>query len=347
MLKRHKKIVIFLLVLVFLGASVLYIWNNRQEQTTSQRIIEPGMLHQVQRGSLERTISAEGFIKPINEEDLTFPPNSSGSTRITNIYVEEGDVVEKGQVLMELDKTEANLRYLQRLNTYNRVKINGSQNEIEEARLNLELASNDLENMQLKAPFSGIITNIYVSVGNYYSSGEVATIKDISRLQIEISIEESNFQTVQTGQEARVSLSSLSGVVVNGQVTRVADEADNSGGVVTLPVTVTLDETDFPVILNSSAQLDIIVEQVADKLVVPITAVFSQGGNDFVVKSNNGRSETIPVETGLSSGLRIVIESGLNEGDEILINTFQQAGNVDSQNRMPGGMPVGMMGGRR
>lgn len=346
MIKKYWKIIIIALIIITAGG-VYYNYFYKSE-TTAQTTINPRNIMVVEKGSLLKTIAAEGFIQPIDEEDLSFPSKSSGSTKVKKIYVKEGDRVEKGQLLMELDKTEAQLNYIQKQNSYNRAKINGSKSEIEEARLDLELASLELENLDLKAPFSGIITDIDIEEGGYYNSGDVATIKDISRLKVEVSIEESDIPLVKLGQKAKVTLSSLPGIELSGEVVELGNEANNDNSIVTLPVTVLLEEVDYDIKLGVSADVDIIVGEVKDKVIIPITAIVNRNGRDFVMKVVNGKIQEVPVETGLSDGLNIVVESGLEAGDKILINTFQQApgyGSDSNTKRMMGPGP-GMMGGR-
>lgn len=341
MIKKYWKLLIVIIIILVIGAGVYYRYYN-QNKTNSQEKIDPGMIMEVEKGRIEKTIEAEGFIEPINETDLSFP--ASGSTKIKKIYVVEGDKVEKGQLLMELDQAEAKLRFLQKKNQYNRAKINGSKSEIEEARLDMEMANDNLQNMKLIAPFAGIITEIYVENGDYYTSGYVATIKDISRLKVEVNIEESNIPDIKLGQRANIILESLPGKTINGKVTEIEDEANNAGGTVTLPVVVTLDRVNYDIKLGCSVSLDIIVGEVSDKVLIPITAIISRNGRGIVMKVVDGKQQPTPVRTGLSDGLKIAIESGLKPGDKIIINTFRQPTGANIQNtRIP--MRPGMFGG--
>ena len=345
MIKKYWKVLLVLIIII--AAGIVYFNFYTENETTNQKEIDPRMVMEVKKGSLRKTISVEGFIEPINTEDLTFPAKSSGSIKVKDIYINEGDRVEEGQLLMELDETETRLNYIQRQNAYNRAKINGSKNEIEEARLNFELSKDNLENLKLKAPFSGIVTDIYIEKGSYYISGSAATIKDISSLQVEINIDESDISTVELGQKVILTLSSLPGIELNGIVNELGNEADNNNSVVTLPVKVLIDKTDQPIKLGVSASLDIIIGQVKNKVVLPITAIVNINGKDLVVKVVDGKTERAPVQTGLSDGLNIVIESGLEIGDNILLNTYQQVPGYGQGNQ--GGIPgaVFMGGGRR
>ncbi len=345
MVKKYWKVL--LLIVIVITAGIVFLNYNAESETASQKEIDPRMILEVEKGSLRKTISVEGFIEPIKTEDLTFPAKSSGSVKVKDIYINEGDMVEEGQLLMKLDETEARLNYMQKENSYNRAKINGSKNDIEEARLNFELSKDNLENLKLKAPFSGIVTDIYIEKGSYYTSGSAATIKDISRLQVEVNIDESDIPTIELGQEVILTLPSLPGIELSGQVNELGNEANNNNSVVTLPVKVLIDKTDHPVKLGVSASLDIIIGQVNNKVVLPITAIVNINGRDSVVKVVDGKTERVPVQTGLSHGLNIVIESGLEAGDEILVNTYQQAPGYGQGNQsgMPGAVFMG--GGRR
>lgn len=352
MIKKYWKLIV-IIILVLATAGGVYYKFYYQSEAAGQEVINPRMVVEVKKGSLEKTIAATGYVAPIEEKNLSFPTRSSGSTKIKKIYVEEGDRVEEGQLLMELDKTEAKLNYIKAQNAYNKAKINGSNSEIEEARLNLELAREELENMELTAPFDGVITDINVEEGGYYTSGTAATIIDNSRLEVEVSIEESDIPNVKLGQKAVVTLESLPGKVITGQVVEIADQAENNSSIVTLPVTVLLDNSDYDIKLGVSAELDIIVGKVENQVVVPITAVINQNGREFVIKvDDEGRQQLIPIKTGLSNGLKIAVESGLQPGDKIIVNTYQQALKEGimpqpQANRPAGFMPGGGFGGMR
>lgn len=323
MLKEHWKKILIIILIVVIGGGIYYQFLYKNNENDQQKI-DPNNIFEVKKGNLTKTIDGEGYIKPINEENLSFP-STSGGTKINEINVEEGDMVKKGEILVELDKREARLNYLQKKNALNNAKISGSKNEIEEAELNLQIAEDRIDNLTLKAPFAGLVSNVYIEEGNYYENGKAVTIKNTNTLKSEINIEESNFQEISLGQKANIELDSLPSTSFTGEVTEIANEADNSGGTVTLPVTVTLNKTDEDIKINSSAQVEIIVGKAKDTLVIPITAVLNRNNKEIVFKViGENKTEAVEIKTGLTNGLRIVVESGLQEGDRILLNTFAQ-----------------------
>lgn len=344
MIKKYWKIILVLIIVVLLAGGVYYKFYGRTESATRDKIDER-LVMEVKKGNIEKTIPGEGYLQPVNSANLSFPARS-GSTRIKNIYISEGDMIEKDQLLMELNETEVRLKYMRSQNNYNRVKINGSSSEIKEAELELELAEEELNNMKLRAPLAGIITDIYVEEGDYYTSGDVAVIKDTSRFEVEVNIEESDIPEIEQGQLVKMTLQSLPGKTITGRVIEIANEAVNESGTVTLPITVRLDEVDYDIKLGCSAQLDIIVGRAGEHIIIPITAISQRNGRNVVFKVVNGETEPVQVETGISDGLRIAIISGLKPGDNILINTYSQRSDFQmpdgQQSRIPG-----VMGGRR
>ncbi len=349
MIKKSWRYIIIILIIIVIGTAVYFNFFKNKSQA-NEEAKQSRLLIEARKGKIVKTIAAEGYIEPINEKDLSFPSSATGSTKIKKIYIEEGELVKEGQLLIELDESEAELRYLQKENVYKLAKINGSDSEIREAKLDYKLASDDLENMDLYAPFDGIVTDIYFEEGNYYSNGDVATIKDVSRLQLEVNIEESNIPELSLGQKARIELACLPGKIINGEVIEIADEANNNNGTVSLPLTILLEDIDFDIKLGCSAEIDIITGEVNNKIVLPISAIFSKNGKEFVMKEIGDELKEVEVKTGMSNGLKIVVESGLNSGDKVLLNTYKQApvSNAAMQNEMrPPGAGMGLKGGKQ
>ena len=347
MIKKYWKLIL-IFVLVLLAAGGYYQFYYQSETTAQQNTISQDNIIEVKKGNIQKTIAVEGYIKAVKEENMAFPVKTSGSTKIKKINVNEGDKVEKSELLMALDKSEARLNYIQKQNAYNKAQINGSQTQIKEAEIELEMAQNNLENMELKAPFSGIITEINVEEGDYYTSGDVLTLKDISQLEVEVNIGETSIPEIKKGQKAEVNIQSLPGKKITGRVTDIESEATISSGTVTVPVIVTLDKIEEEVKLNSSAKLDIIVGEVQDKIVLPITALVNRQGEEYVIKYEEGNTSPVKVKTGLSNGLKIAIESGIKPGDKVVLNNAttsfgrNNAGNQQNSGSRPrpgGGRP--------
>lgn len=256
---------------------------------------------------------------------------------------------------MELDNDKQRLEYYKAKNEYERAVINGTQSEVEEAKLNLKIAEDKLEETKLKAPFSGIVNEIGVEEDSYTELDQgkiVAKIIDDSSYQVEVNVDESDSRQLSLGQPARITLEALPGREFAGKVVDIGANAESESGIVTLPVTVSITEKPNFIKPGFSADVEIIVNKIEDRLVVPITAIFSKQGTTKAVQIIDGRPTVVDVETGITNGKQVVVEEGLKSGDKILINTYQFAnsGTKDGTEQSKGGMIPGgrmMRGGGR
>lgn len=335
-------------VIIILIATFL-VWNrffkaNSDKELTDQNInitINPQTVMTLEKGNLRKTVSTSGYLRPVDEKVLSFNLNGE----VKDILVDKGDKVTQGEDLIKLDKNERELNYLKIKNAYELIKINGSDSEIEETKLDLTIAAKSLEDTTLKAPFSGLITEISVKSGDYVTQGkEVAYLIDDSSYEINATVNEIDSLEIKKEQEVIIRLDAFPDREFEGIVKEIGYYTENVNGVVTLPVVIQVNKVEPEFRPGFSALLEIIVDQVEGKLLVPITAVFNQNEQPMVAKIIEGKAKSIPVKTGVSDGVYTVIEDGLIEGDKIMINTYQFAGikPEDNLNRFGGGMPMGM-----
>jgi multidrug efflux pump subunit AcrA (membrane-fusion protein) len=352
--KEMKKKWLIAVVIIILIATFL-VWNrffkaNSDKGLTDQNInitINPQTVMTLKKGDLRKTVSTSGYLQSVNEKVLSFNLNGE----VKEILINEGDKVTQGEDLIKLDKNEQELNYLKMKNAYELIKINGSDSGIKEAKLDFTIAEKNLEDTTLKAPFSGLITKISVKPGDYVTQGlQVAYLIDDSSYEIDTTVNEIDSLEIKKEQEVIIRLDAFPNKEFAGIVKEIDSYTENVNGVVTLPVVIQVNKAEPEFKPGFSALLEITVDKVAGKLLVPITAIFNQNEQSMVAKIVEGKAKSIPVKTGVSDGVYTVIEDGLIEGDQIMINTYQFAGikpeNNLNFNRSGGGMPMGGMGGR-
>jgi multidrug efflux pump subunit AcrA (membrane-fusion protein) len=333
-------IIIVVIIAFFVGSRFLN--KTSEEELNEQNIkITPQMITSVERGDLKKTVSTSGYLQPADEKVLTFSLNGE----IEEILISEGKRVTEGEVLVHLEKSQQELNYLRAKNTYELIKTSGSESEIDEQELNFQIAKKNLEDTTLKAPFSGLITNISVKADDYINSGrEVAYIIDDSSYEIEVAVNEIDSLEVEVGQEVIIILDAFPGREFSGRVKEIHNYTQNVNGVVTLPVTVQLDKTDGQFKPGFSALVEIIIGRAEGELLVPISALLDRKGQQNVVKVVDNKPVFTPVKAGFSDGVYTAIEEGLAEGEEIVINVYEFAKAGSKNNSTQGGTP-GMGGG--
>jgi multidrug efflux pump subunit AcrA (membrane-fusion protein) len=330
--------IIVITIALFVGSQFLN--KTSDEELTEQKIkIAPQMITSVKRGDLEKTVSTSGYLQPADEKALIFSLNGE----IEEVLISEGKRVTEEEALVRLEKSQQELNYLRAKNTYELIKTSGSESEINEQELNFQIAKKSLEDTTLKAPFSGLITDVSVKPGDYINSGgEVAYIIDDSSYEIEVAVNEIDSLEIELGQEAIIILDAFPGREFSGRVREIHSYTQNVNGVVTLPVIVQLDKADKQFKPGFSALVEIIIGRAEGELLVPISAILDRKGQQTVVKVVDDKPVFTPIKVGFSDGVYTVIEEGLAEGEEIVINVYEFA-KAGSKNNSMQGIP-GMSG---
>jgi len=315
----------------------------------------------VQRGDITRIVSATGYLSARASVNL----KASKSGTIEELPVREGDVVKKGQVLARFEDDEEKLSLVQaenalkdaqlelesaRVSRYSTSEIQRREREVKEKRSELELAEEGLEETVLKAPFSGIISKIYVEEGelaageSMSSSKEILRLVDTSRLFAEVNIDEVDIAQVASGQQVEVTADAYPDEIFLGKVVSIAPEATTTSGLVVIEVKVELDEANPKLKPGFTASADIIVAQAKDVIVLPVEEVKQRGERYFVMVVQDGKPTPRQVEVGVSDGSLVEIRSGLQEGEVIpsaglqgLIEMRQQQQAGGEEQRRPGG----------
>jgi HlyD family secretion protein len=326
--------VIIILVIIALFVGSRFLNKTDEEELTEQKIkITPQMITSVKRGDLKKTVSTSGYLRPADEKALIFSLNGE----IEEVLISEGKRVTEGEALVRLEKSQQELNYLRAKNTYELIKMSGSESEINEQELNFQIAKKDLEDTTLKAPFSGLITDISVKPGDYISSGrEVAYIIDDSSYEIEVAVSEIDSLEIEVGQEVIIILDAFLEREFSGRVREIHNYTQNVNGVVTLPVTVQLDMADKQFKPGFSALVEIIIGRAEGKLLVSISAILDRKGQQMVVKVVDNEPVFTPVKVGFSDGVYTAIEEGLAEGEKIVINVYEFAKAGSKDNSMQG-----------
>ena len=180
---------------------------------------------------------------------------------------------------------------------------------------------------------------------NIEKTDDLIYLIDETAYEIEVSVSEVDCMEVEVGQQAEVELDILDNEVFSGKVAEVADYAIAESNVVTVPVTIRIDEVSEFFKPGFSASAEIIVSSVENVLLVPVTSVSTTGRDSVVLKVEGGKAVPTPVKTGISDSYYLEVTEGLKEGDKIIINNYQMNTTNSDNNRGPnrGGFPIPMM----
>jgi HlyD family secretion protein len=194
------------------------------------------------------------------------------------------------------------------------LKIQSAQN-----RLSAALAAQGL--LDVTSPWSGTVSAVYVSDGAHVdATTAIVSVSDLNNLAVNVNLSEFDVAQVEVGMKAVVSVDALGGETFPGTVEFVALTGTDTGGVVTFPVRVGLEDTeDLKPGMNTSVR--IVVAKKANVVRVPLEAVSTNDADqDFVmVLDESGQQTEVEVETGLENNERIEIVEGLKAGARVVL----------------------------
>ena len=220
----------------------------------------------------------------------------------------------------DLDVAEAN---------YNHVLAS-----INVAKAQVQAGEVAMENTIIRAPFDGTVLTKDADVGEMVaplaggvnSRGAVVTIADMSSLQVEADVSESNIEKISLGQESQIILDAYPGNSYSGFVAKVVPTADRTKATVLVKVgfknydSRVLPEMSAKVLFlaNNSKKLSSSDQQ--PMLVIPLTAIAKRDGNNVVFIIKNSTAIQVQVTTGQQMDSYIEIKSGIKNGDQVIDN---------------------------
>jgi HlyD family secretion protein len=205
---------------------------------------------------------------------------------------------------------------------------------VEQKENDLSDAKENLANYSIRAPFDGVIATIDVEKGDSVSSATTLTTLITTQKIAEITLNEVDVAKVKVGQKATLTFDALEDISITGTVLSIDTEGEVSQGVVSYGIKIGLDTQDERIKSGMSITADIITDAKQDVLIVPNSAVKSQGNSYYVeLTEATGGVKQQTVEIGLSNDTSTEIVSGLKEGDTVVTSTVSSSTNQATQTR--------------
>ena len=252
--------------------------------------------------------------------------------RISQIFVEVGDYVRKGQKLVQMDAanlTQLKLQLDNQETEFKRVdelyKVGGaSKAEWDAAKTNLDVRksayNNLLENTQLVSPLNGVVTARNFDNGDLYTSTQmpVLVVEQIAPVKLMVNVSEPNFPKVTKGMPVTIKLDVYEGEEFEGKVSLVYPTINAATH--TFPVEVTLANANQRVRPGMFARVTMNFGS-KNHVVVPDMAIVKRAGSGdrYVYVYNNGKVSYNKVELGRRMGTEYELISGVDNNSQVVI----------------------------
>ncbi len=292
-------------------------------------------------------------VKPVQlEERLNLPATvesfenlwvkSEASGQVIKILVQEGQMVQKGQVLVELDsrdyttnlaRIEANYKLV--TIEYNRIaelfkrniasasEVDRLEAQLKDMEAQLKASKLALERTKITAPITGRLNEIEAKIGDWLSVDKpVAQILQIGEVKVTVGIPESDVSAVTDLKEADIIIEALDKLRLKGKKLFLSRQPSDLARLYNMELVV--DNPDGRILPGMFARVEIVKKRFEDAFAVPLYAVISQNDENFVYLEKNDKAEKRPVELGILEGWMIQVKAGLNVGDNVIIVGHRQ-----------------------
>lgn len=257
---------------------------------------------------------------------------------VVDCTVREGDMVEKGRVLIAIGRREAAehraeaarkklARDEEDLKEIEKLVESGAMPEdsLDEARLRaaesraqLSNALADIGDYRLTAPWDGKVSRVFVREGYFVSPREdLVEMYDPGSLVVRFAVPERDAVNVEAGTIIEVSLDAYSGRTFTATIARLYPDLDRRTR--TRMAEAVLEE-EIEMVPGMFARLTVPVETVGEAVVVPAGAIaVTTRGKTTVFTVKGGKAFRRDVETGIEQGSEVQITSGVAAGDSVVV----------------------------
>lgn len=333
-----KKIAfIAVLAIVFVGV-IAILFNNRSklQARTGSNIVDsyPVTIEKVSAKEFKNALELIGTIQGANDVAVM----SEAQGRVIGVYAKVGDYKSQGSLLIQLDgelklaafKTaEANYEKVKK--DYERFEAlykekSIAESQLEAARLELQraesnytIAKREYNDTRITAPISGVVSSRLVDEGDYVNKLNVVShIVDISKLKVKLNVAEKDAFKLKKGDAVVVTTDVYPGVKFNGKIESISDQGDASH---TFPVEVSLvNNKSNPLKAGMFGKVLFTSINGGNTIVIPRESLVGSVKDASVFVIENGIAKERKVVIGSTYDAMLQVLSGLNEGEEIVVN---------------------------
>ena len=293
--------------------------------------------------SFGRVTGGRSYVGEIVAESCT-PVSFTGTGTVVRVCVSEGQTVAKGQLVAELDTAQAQnaVRLAQaQVNQANdalaRMKTlhdKGSlpdikwvevQSQVSQAQSSLAMAKRVLADCKVYAPVSGVVSLRTMEPGmTALPAQPICTIVDMTSLKVRVSVPEKEIAAITSTTQSLVTVAATRDAFSGGTVVKGVN-ADPLARTYDIKIAVPSSVKSLMPGMVCNVQLNAGGAYYGNALSVPLRCVQrASDGQQFVWVVKDGKAHRQNVILGEAVGDRIIIDSGLETGDEVIVAGYQK-----------------------
>ena len=278
-------------------------------------------------------ITIESLGTTIANESVNITSQVTDTVQAINF--DDGDKVEQGELLVQLNNSQERARVeelkanieeakrqfsriadLRQSNATSEQLLDEQQARVKALEAQLDIARAQLSDLQIRAPFSGLLGNRVISIGSLVQPGStITTLDDISVVKVDFSIAENHLASVAKGQRITASSVAYPGVDFEGVISNIDTRLDPVSRAIRARAIIQNKDGR----LRPGMLLTVTVEKrVLDTLVVPEKVLVPVEDKQFVYVVKDDVAHQVEVTIGERRPGLVQIVNGLISGDEVI-----------------------------
>lgn len=327
--------------LILCLASFLLVACGSKQQTAEEETISV----KIESVTPSSNYSQLPYVGVVEEESST-SVSFTGMAMLKTLTVSEGQSVRRGQLLAVIDETRARNTLMttkaaldQALDAQARMKLLHEtqslpdmkwvevESKVQQAQSAYDIAKKNLEDCRIFAPVSGVVGTKIMNVGETVLPTEpVLTILSIDRVKVRVSIPEREISDIESGTPTQITVDALQGETFQGG--RIEKGVSADALTHTYDIRISVPNPGHRLLPGMVARVTMGKKGFEEKkITLPVQSVQETSDKQlFVWTAKNGKAHRTNVTIGQATGNRVVIESGLTEGDKVIVEGYQKVG---------------------
>ena len=331
-------------LLALIGATTAC--NNRPANTTTELAV-PVSVSEIKPKSIEKTINTTGTLNATKKTSLS--TETSGKYKLminprTHRPFALGDIVENGQVIIQLEDaefengigfdskklnleiTEQTMKKQQSLfekGGVTQLDYRNSEVNYTNAKYSFENAKLQLAKLKVRAPFKGVITDLpaFTNGTQVNSGAAVASLMDYSVMTLEVNLPEKYINEVAIDQLVRIMNYTLPNDTLPGNIKELSPAISTETR--TFKGVVQVSNPELKLRPGMFAKADIVLARKDSVIVIPKELIISSQRGKSVFVVDNGTANEKRISIGYENQHEVEITSGLQRNDRLVIKGFE------------------------
>jgi len=286
-------------------------------------------------------IELQGKIDALNIAYVT-PRNGTGG-QVKAIYVKQGDIVKKGQLLLKLDDAlliqqlataKQQLSFAQDL--YNRrknlwaqqigseVELVTSKNQVDQAQKQVDFVNKQIELTNVYADINGIADNVNIRLGEFFNGNNQIRLVNTNELKAVAQVPENYLGKVKVGSNVKVVIPELNNKTIDTKISVTGKTIDATNRSFYIESKLPYEKDLYP---NQVALIKIQDYTASYALTIPVNSLQNDENGKYVMVAAKDGSRLIAIKKPITIGMmyadRVEVLKGIQQGDNIITEGYQ------------------------